>query len=294
MSECRVCAVIVTFHPQATVLDNLGLVRPQVEGLVIVDNGSSATSLAPFHAAAGALNFALIENGANLGIATALNAGVRWAKAQGFEHVLLFDQDSTVQPGFVAAIRSTYKYHPQRDKIAIVMPLYKNRVSGRIGEPAYIASDGAPLEVMTSGSFVPLRIFSDCGEFREDFFIDEVDHEFGFRVRECGYIVVRSEQAILLHAPGSPRQHSFLGVIKFSASHHNATRRYYITRNGIVMMRKYWKIHPAWSRGAARALFLHAARIVLAETDKWKKLRNMLLGALDGFRGRLGRMTRTS
>ena len=289
MKNAGMCAVIVTFHPEPAALENLAKVRHQVEGLVVVDNGSSAASLFRFQAAVHELKFVLIENGANLGIAAALNIGVRWAKLQGFDHVVLFDQDSTVTPGFMDTMWSTYECHPKRDKIAIVMPRYKNRETGRIGKPAYIASDGAPLEVMTSGSFVPLRIFDSCGEFREDFFIDQVDHEFGFRVREYGYIVVLSEQAILLHSPGSPRQHSFMGVMKFNASHHSATRRYYIARNGIVMLRKYWKIHPVWSRGVAKALILLPARVVLAETHKWMKLRNTLLGTIDGFRGRLGR-----
>ena len=38
-----------------------------------------------------------------------------------------------------------------------------------------------------------------------------MDHEFGFRVRECGFIVVVSEESFLIHVPGSPREYSFLG-----------------------------------------------------------------------------------
>ena len=42
-------------------------------------------------------------------------------------------------------------------------------------------------------------------------------------------------------------------------------------------------------QGRAKALILLPVRVVLAETHKWMKLRNTLLGTIDGFRGRLGR-----
>jgi rhamnosyltransferase len=166
MSDSAVCAVIVTFHPQAAALENLARVRAQLQGLVVVDNGSPAELLAPLRAATDQLKFALIENGANLGIAAALNIGVRWAEAQGFRQVLLFDQDSTVTPGFVHAMNSTYSDHPRRHEIAIVMPQYKDRARGEMFKSAYLAADGAPLEVMTSGSFIPVSTFRHCGIFR--------------------------------------------------------------------------------------------------------------------------------
>jgi rhamnosyltransferase len=288
MSTSDTCAVISTFHPAPAALENLAKVRLQVEGLVVVDNGSSASSLAPFRAAMRELKFTLIENGANLGIAAALNTGVQWAKSRGFDRVVLFDQDSTVTPGFMGAMRSTYEGHPRQAEIAIVMPRYMNREGEDVSWSQFMAPDGAPLEVMTSGSFIPVSIFDSCGGFREEFFIDQVDHEFAFRVRECGFIVVVSEESFLIHTPGSPREHSFLGVMRFKATHHNAMRRYYMTRNGIVMVRRYWKSHPVWCRSVAKALLMLPIQVVLAERQKWKKLRNILLGTVDALRDRLG------
>jgi rhamnosyltransferase len=288
MISSDVCAVIVSFYPQPIVLENLATVRPQVGGLVVVDNGSPTRSLEPFRAAIRELRFTLIENGANLGIAVALNIGVRWAKSQGFTFVVFFDQDSTTAPRFIDAMTASYRDHPASERVGIVMPQYIDREYAVIRRPSHIAADGAPLEVMTSGSLVPVSLFGQCGGFREDFFIDQVDHEFGFRVRKQGYIVLLCEQALLFHAPGSPREHSFLGLMKFKTTHHNAMRRYYMTRNGIVMIGLYWNVHPAWTRGVARSLCLLPVRIILAETQKRAKLKNMLLGTFDALRGRLG------
>jgi rhamnosyltransferase len=193
-----------------------------------------------------------------------------------------------VTPGFIDAMRSTYDGHPRQAEIAIVMPRYRSREGRDVSKCRFVAPDGAPLEVMTSGSFIPVSVFDSCGEFREDFFIDQVDHEFGFRVRECGFIVVVSEEAFLIHVPGSPREHTFLGVMRFKTTHHNAMRRYYMTRNGIVMVRRNWKSHPMWSRSVAKALLMLPIQVVLAERQKWKKLRNIFIGTVDALRGRLG------
>ena len=45
MSPNTVCAVIVTFRPRAQDFVNLAKLRPQVEKLVVVDNGSSDQAL---------------------------------------------------------------------------------------------------------------------------------------------------------------------------------------------------------------------------------------------------------
>src|SRR5271170_8159208 len=115
MVENGVCALIITFRPPVEVPGNLAKARLQVQGMVVVDNGSSSAALAPLLRASQELEFTLIENGANLGVAAALNVGVRWARAQGYKWVALFDQDSTVSDGFISAMLDRYETHPTRE-----------------------------------------------------------------------------------------------------------------------------------------------------------------------------------
>ena len=70
--EQRVCAVVVTYHPDAAVMVNLAEVRGQVDGMVVVDNGSDSEVL---RGAKERVGFVLVENGENLGIGVALNRG---------------------------------------------------------------------------------------------------------------------------------------------------------------------------------------------------------------------------
>src|ERR1700761_1113736 len=75
----RTSAVVVTYEPGPELVDNLTMLWPQVDTLIVVDNGSSPPRREVLGAAVSTLGLELIENGSNLGIATALNYGVQRA-----------------------------------------------------------------------------------------------------------------------------------------------------------------------------------------------------------------------
>ena len=282
------CAVVITFHPQAAVWDNLAKVRRQVEALLVVDNGSSPESLAPFRTLPADPGFTLIENRANLGIAAALNAGVRWAKANGFEYVTLFDQDSTVTEGFIESMVATFESHPQRNYLAIVTPIQVERITGR-PRGQECAKDGGPLVAITSGSLMPTALFDQCGWFEEELIIDGVDHEYCFRVRALGYTLAQCRDAVLVVAVGSLRCHEVLGL-KIMAKHYSARRRYYITRNRLVIVGRFWKEHPAWCYRQLRDVVQDTIKVICFEEQRSTKLRNTARGIHDALYGRMGKV----
>src|SRR5579859_1400 len=151
MEQKSVCAVVVTYRPDDEVLDNLGAIRPQVEGLVVVDNGSSEEKRNRLRRAAREIKFTLIENGENLGIAAGLNIGVKWAQSQCYPWVALFDQDSTAPPAFIDTMLRAYESSPRRDRMGLLVPRY---IDSRRGIPisAIYAKDGSLEVAMTSGS----------------------------------------------------------------------------------------------------------------------------------------------
>jgi rhamnosyltransferase len=289
MNGRGVCAVIITFRPPPQVPDNLAKARPQVQGMVVVDNGSSREALAPIVRASGELDFTLIENGANLGIAAALNIGVHWAKAQGYEWVALFDQDSTLSDGFIATMLNGYETHPIQEKIAVVTPMHIELETGKWHPPA-VASDGTPLVAITSGSLIPIHIFDRCGWFEEDLIIDRVDDEYCLRARSMGYTVALCRQAILHHSVGAPRMHSFLGLFQVRATHYGPRRRYYITRNQLVMVKRYWRQYPVWSYWNVRCVLRDTVVNFVVEDQRWSKLTVTVRGIFDALRGRMGKV----
>lgn len=287
MPERSICAVIVTYHPSARMVDNLLQVLPQVQGLVVVDNGSSVDELRPWRDASQRLGFHLIENEENLGIATALNQGVDWALQEDFLWVVLFDQDSRITENFVDLMFATWEAHPARERLCSVHPKYIDPET-RTEPLVRRAGDGGPIVSMTSGALMPAWVFKRLGMFASDFFIDDVDTEYCLRARAAGYLIADSRSAVLFHSTGQPWSASFLGF-KFRPSDHSATRRYYMSRNRIVVYRRYFNKFPRWVMLLASASSRETIKCLIAEDDRARKLRNCLLGAWDGLTGRMGR-----
>jgi rhamnosyltransferase len=288
MIERSVCGVVVTFRPKPEDLENFAKLRPQVRGLVVVDNGSPEETRARLRSASRACDFTLIENEENLGIATALNIGVKWAQSEGYGWVALFDQDSTAPPAFIETMLGAYQKSPRRDRIGLIVPKY---IDSRRGTPisANYAKDGSLQVAMTSGSLMPISVFSHEGWFEDSFFIGGVDYEYCLRLRSFGYSVEECTDAVLLHAPAAFTECTVKGTRLFSTSNYSAGRRYYRERNTIWMFKKYWKRYPAFFVGMLSHSVKDGVKILLAETGKGRKVYYMALGVRDGLLGRMGR-----
>ncbi len=287
MTAQSVCAVMVTYHPDARTMDNIDKVLVQVQGLVIVDNGSATDEINPLRAASHRLGYKLIENRENLGIAEGLNQGVLWAKSQGYPWVILFDQDSTVTDGFMDHMLAAWRSHTQPDRVASIHPRYVDRERGT--EPLIRRSrDGGPVTSWTSGALMPSWIFDRIGLFATEYFVDCVDHEYCYRIRAAGYVIADSQQAILLHSPGHPSSVRFLGL-NFRPGNHSPMRRYYISRNRLSLYRKYFRTFPNWVLQSVNDDFRETLKCFLGERDRARKFRYFLLGTWDGLTGRMGK-----
>ena len=290
MPDDNACAVVITYHPESSVFERLSLLQSQASGLVVVDNGSRPSVLEKLRNASQSGGFRLIENGENRGVASALNTGIRWAIENEYEWVALFDQDSTIPEGYLDAMFTCIASQADPARIAIVAPQYRDPLEHGLYRSRFSAEDGTPLEVMSSGSLLPVGIFEQCGGFEEELFIDQVDHEFCFRVRALGYKVLFCENAIIDHLPGSARRHKLFGKIWITLTDHNPERRYYQTRNGLVLAKRYRKRYPLWSRTTRNELLWNSPLgILFAESKRWKKLLYVARGVVDAYRDRLGK-----
>jgi rhamnosyltransferase len=287
MTEQSVCAVIVTYHPAASMIENMPRVLAQVQGLVVIDNGSNAEELSRLRVASQSLGFHLIENRENLGIAEALNQGVLWAKSESYPWIILFDQDSRITDGFIDQMFADWRSHPTRERVGSMHPRYVDPNTG-IEPTVFRAKDGGPVTSMTSGALMPTWIFDKIGLFPPEYFIDQVDTEYCFRIRAAGYLVADSRNTVLLHAPGYPKRLHFL-FFSFEPTHHSALRRYYLSRNRVAVYRKYFRLFPGLVSHSMYMAFRETIKCLLAERDRPRKLRNLLLGTWDGLIGRMGK-----
>jgi len=282
-------AVVVSYHPDADVIEDLKLLREQLRCVVVVDNGSTAASLQLLRDAQEQVGFSLIANPENMGIATALNQGALFLRDKGCQFVFLFDQDSSITPGYVETMTQCFADALKTRLLAILVPRYVDRRFGSVLEPP--TGHGGHLEAATtSGSLMPIEIFGRAGLFADELFIDGVDYEYSLRVRRFGYTIEECKQAVLLHSPGTPTHHAFFGGKRFQAANYSALRRYYQERNKIWVAKRYARQFPLF---CAKQFFISAKdflKIWLVESDKWRKTRFFFNGILDGLRGRTGKL----
>jgi rhamnosyltransferase len=287
----RICGVIVTFNPDEGLCRRALALALQVDGVVIVDNGSAPSILERLTGFASGAGIDVIANAANLGIATALNQGVAFARAHGYTHALLFDQDTEPAPHLVRRVR---QIAGARDDVARIAVLGVNMADAATGKSAYRFRPGGGeatevQTVMTSGSVLSLEIASELGRFRDDFFIDDVDEEYCLRARANGYKVLLTHEALAVHALGAPKFQRLLWRT-FGTSNHSAVRRYYMTRNYIILAKTYAFRDPGWVMWMLWQRFKSFLLLLLLDDDRMSKICLIARGVRDGVAGRTGKL----
>jgi len=289
-----VCAVVVTYHPDADFGARFQRVASQVAAAVIVDNGSSAEAVTRLRALAANPGVSLVSHGENLGIARALNTGIRHAQACGCPWALLLDQDTVVDDALVDTLLATYASCPDPARIAAIGARFTD-THARPAETRPLAAGGESWQeveaVITSGTLLALGPFAVIGPFRDEFFIDYVDIEYCLRARARGYRIIETRQPLMSHTVGAPTSHQVLGREKWTTNH-SAERRYYIARNNTVLLREYGTSKGgSWRWKSLVRSFRLCKRIALFERDKLAKISAVGRGWWDGMRGNLGKRT---
>lgn len=283
-----ISAIVVTYHPCAEHLQNLADIRAQVDLLIVVDNGSTETRLAEIRRACQKLDFKLVENGENLGIAVALNIGVREAQLEKCRWVALFDQDSSVPQGFIPTMIAEFNAYRRDKNIMQIIPRYRDPETGIEREISRFEDGGAFLTI-TSGSLFSMEAFERCGLFEEQLFIYCVDDDYSLRLRKNGFFIGLSSKAVLVHQSGHPTLRKILGKTLMT-KHYRPEVQYYYARNKVWILRHYGKIFPRLILPTLRQFVTIPLKIAFMEHASWKKIEFFARGLMDGIAGRMGKL----
>jgi rhamnosyltransferase len=294
-AEVKVCAVMVTYNPDSSLEQNIRALLPHVDRLIVVDNGSEPPIRADIEAISSACQVDVIWNNENLGLASALNIGIRQGLASGdYTWIATFDQDSRVSPGFRDAMLKAYLSCPYRDQVGIVGPHHVLFDEDTAGRQLHGGADTLFCEkpfVMQSGCFFSVSALRKIGFFDDSFFIDYVDIDFCLRLRKRGRRVIECTKAVIHHRLGDPSRHTIFGKTTTVYSH-SPLRRYYAARNRLRMYSRYMFSDPRFIGHDARSWFKEVIKLMLFEQDRRQKLGFIARGVWDALRGRSGMYTK--
>ncbi len=285
------CAVIVTYNPDSDLPDRVSRILPQVDSLLIVDNCSNDAEQSMLRHLALTPNIYLITNDDNYGIARGLNQGICWAMERKYLWALTFDQDSTAYEFILDKLAEVCGDAMNQGKIAVIGSSGWDSVRKQMHPPESEFGGRKWIEcrvVITSGSLISVSAFDSIGPHREDFFIDSVDEEYCLRARREGYLVLCAFGPLMDHSIGAITRHKLFSP-KY-ATNHSALRRYYATRNSVVLAWEYRKVDPYWLKSTIHHVLKNFALVVFFEDCKIAKLRMMFSGLADAVRGRMGQL----
>lgn len=271
----KIAAVVVLYYPELSVLENINSYIDQVDKLFAVDNSDKVNDtlkekIQNLHKSE------YISNQTNIGIAAALNIGIKKANDGGFEYLLTMDQDSEAPPSMISKLMECFAID---NKIAIVSP-FLHHPKGR--NVAYTIDKPCEqvVTVWTSGNLIKLNIIKSIGGFKEELFIDYVDHEFCLRLNQMGFKVYVCKNTILKHNLGKIEEVNLI-FRKVYPTNHSAIRLYYRARNRFYVKQKYKKVSPKFFKQDNKDFWKSFLKVILFEKNKLKKVKYFVKGYLD-------------
>lgn len=273
----NIAAIIVAHNPPQNFSKNLESLTCQVGKMVIINSGPHKINFNILPQ-----NAKLISNDKDFGQGRDLNLGAAWAKENGFNWFLLMDQDSFCHNGMVEELIKAYISCPFKDKVGAVGSncIWTNlnqavKYSSRQTNKIFFERD----IVMATGTLLSREAFEKSGFFREEFFIDSIDTDYSLKLRKAGFKIIIAYNAKLNQEIGNSNKFfNFFGK-KIVVTNHSAKRCYFMTRNGLILVKEYFLKEPYWAlRRIIWHIFVKPGLIVLYEEDKLNKLKFIFKG----------------
>ena len=283
--DVKVCAVITYFNPDEGFPDRVTMILSEVQPVIIVNDSGSLESKEKLSRWFDLLypRILLLHHKRNKGVAAALNTGLGYAAAMGFDYAVLFDDDSIIVPGMIGTLLTDYHTHAQ-DTPAILGVSFVNSWKGL--KQRGVKEIKKAKYLITAGSLIPLKVYRLLGPFREELFIDYVDIEYCLRARTRGIRILQSTKIGMVQPIGQ-RQGTFFGEIR---SIHSPTRTYYLFRNSFALVREYFRDFPGFLIWVGWQQLKTLAKIMIFMRRKRLYLKAILRGLADAWACRFGRM----
>jgi rhamnosyltransferase len=292
----KVGAVVVTYNYDYEALEALlSDICGKIEEVFLIDNNPDPDQGAHAHILLLFKNCSIIANNANVGLAKALNQGIRSALSTKCDYILLLDQDSRPAGDMLKHLFAARdRLMENENKVAALGPcvldLYRRatlpflRFEGkrtRKTPPESVGNDHIAVDfLISSGSLLVSRVLSENYLMDETLFIDNIDLEWCFRIKNAGYRIFGVPRAVLFHSLGDGIV--FIPFVKSPILLHSPQRQYFMMRNRLLLYRRtyvpiIWKLHDI-SRLIFKLLFFS-----FYVSPRRENVLMMLMGIRDGI-----------
>lgn len=265
----RIAGIVVWYNPTKEDKKKIYSYLLSLDKLYIFDNSSKKNTYTKNS------KIEYIFNGANVGIAKALNVGAQKAIKEGYKWLLTMDQDSNITEQIINQMKK-FLLNTKIKKIGLVSPYQDIDSKEEILDKEYEDR----IEVMTSGNIINLEVYQKINGFKDWLFIDCVDTDYCMNLHKHGYKVLRLNRIVMKHELGNLKVHRLFGK-EYPCYNHNPIRRYYIVRNNFYINDMYGNLFPEYCKWLIRVQKGQVKRILAFEKNKFQKLKMMFKGYRD-------------
>ncbi|HFB52652.1 MAG TPA: glycosyltransferase, partial [Anaerolineae bacterium] len=236
--------------------------------VIIVDNGSTDDTPQFLQTAQTQYpNLRVISNAENVGFARACNQG---AQAAAGEFILFLNNDTEVQPGWLAAMLNTIQSNPNAAVVGskLLFPDGTIQHAGvaivadaNLGIPVsawhigYLHQDSAAfnklrvLQAVTAACMlVKKEVFTEVGGFDEAYWNGYEDVDFCFKVGQAGYDIYYQPESVVIHYESQ-----------------SGAERHLREDDNLQLLQKRWreKIIPDYVQTAEKEIYPNAAIVIV-------------------------------
>lgn len=250
----KLCAVIVTHNPDTRITEVVDVCRKQVDFIFIVDNASVSEKrslVENLNREIFADRIDLTLNDKNIGLPKAYNHAIKRGMECNCESFIFLDQDSILEANSVQKVKSVLsELHISKNIGALnfsnietkqaTSELLISKIHDRNYVKGHLYSDGGIKEVkslINSGLYITSNVLKQVGFFSEELFVDSVDLDLSFKLRNAGLRMFLVINAKISHNIDS----DFITKGLIIARNHNVEREYHIIKDGLTVVKKWYK-----------------------------------------------------
>lgn len=283
----KIATVVTLYHPDKNAPGNIGSYSPKTGKTYVFDNTEKASFLKKQFDGHPAV--AYFHSGENEGIAKVLNKAAQMAIKDGYDWLLMMDQDSKFEGDRFDQYLNCVKAYGDNNDVAMF------GVNDET-DPEKIPNKAEPLvtdQLITSGTLLNLALFTEIGAFDENLFIDSVDHDYSIRVLQHGYKMIKFPHIHLSHSIGKLEKRASiktLFLIKKLKRIHPPVRCYYMYRNLLYLQEKYKNSNITFIKSLVKIVEATLWRNIFYGTDTLKRIQYMLMARQHFRKNRMGKL----
>lgn len=226
--------------------------------------------------------------GENKGVAYALNFAANESLNLGYAYLLTMDQDSKFSFENAKKYFTQYlEYFNNNKSLGLIGPSLKVLPSKDIQVKGFTSVDS----LITSGTILDLAVYRKVGGFNDSLFVDEVDHEYCYRVRSNRYYIFMLGDVSLDHQMGKSVVRGYFGFLfKSKRMVHAPIRIYYMIRNYLYVRKLYRDRFRAEFLIRDRSMLVILKNNLLFGGNLFTYLKFLLKGIIDYRKGIFGKI----